>query len=75
MKASLSARLKEEIDKIIYHISELSQQKFSISRLLIYLKEDFQGQIWVLWTNSCRLENNVRLVFGAYYKSCFLRMS
>lgn len=67
MKASLSKRLKDEIDKIIYHISELSDQQFSITRLLIYLKEDFQGQIWVLWSSSCRLENNVKFIFLSYF--------
>lgn len=59
VKGHLSKFLKEEIQKIMHHIADISFEKFMLSRMLLFIKEDIKGKIWILWANSLRIEGSV----------------
>ena len=59
VKGHLSQFLKTEIQKIVHHIASISYDKFQISRMLLFIKEDSKGKIWILWCNSIRVEGSV----------------
>lgn len=63
VKGHLSNFLKIEIQKIVEHIASISYDKFLISRMILFIKEDVKGKIWILWSSSMRIEGSVNFLF------------
>ena len=57
----LSSRVENICDEIVRHIEDVSNNdsELSVARMVMNLKVDGNGRIWILWSDSIRLETGI----------------
>jgi hypothetical protein len=54
--ALLPGQVQAVCENIVAHVGEVSFQKYKISRMVTNFKVDANGEVWLLWSSSLRLE-------------------
>lgn len=52
----LPAEVQRMCESVVSHIAEVSFQKFKISRMVLNMKIDPSGKLWLLWASSLRVD-------------------
>lgn len=59
VKGQVTKVIMNEISKIFEHINDISHENLDVSRMILYIKEDYKGKLWFLFSQSLRLTKKV----------------